>query len=119
MTIQYIYLLLEPEFIKTKESIFMIKKSTQPKFVKLKGSKDSVLLMQICCCNYVEFENQIIELFKKKYIQRKDIGIKYFEGDYKEMMGDIVMIHRRGDFYWKDDEKISTNKKQQLNSNTP
>ena len=54
--------------------------------------KGSILLFQMICsdCNYNE--KQIIELFKNKYIHRKDIGNEYFEGDYTQMMDDIYLI---------------------------
>ena len=38
------------------------------------------------------FENKIIKKFKIKYIQRRDIGREYFEGNFEMMMDDIYII---------------------------
>jgi hypothetical protein len=87
MMTNYIYLLQEREFIKTKENVYkigMTKKENCKRFNQY--PKGSILLFQIICNNCKNIETQIIELFKEKYIQRRDIGSEYFEGSYKNMI---------------------------------
>ncbi len=87
---QYIYLLQEREFIKTKEHVYkvgMTKKENYERFNQY--PKGSVLLFQIICDNCKNIENQVIKLFKQNFKLRKDIGNEYFEGEYKNMI-DII-----------------------------
>jgi hypothetical protein len=87
MMSQYIYLLQEREFIKTKENIYkvgMTKKENHKRFDQY--PKGSVLLFQMICNNCKNIERQIIKLFKEKFTRRTDIGNEYFEGDYKVMI---------------------------------
>lgn len=87
---EYIYLLQEREFIKTKESIFKIGKSKQKNDKRSSQyPKNSNLLLHTSCSNCAKYEKQLIALFKIKYKQRTDIGTEYFEGDYKQMKKDI------------------------------
>jgi hypothetical protein len=93
MNTQYIYLLQEREFIKTKESIYKIGKTKQENDKRFRQyPKDSILLLQIICNDCNQYESDLISLFKLKYIHRKDIGNEYFEGNYKEMICDIYNI---------------------------
>jgi hypothetical protein len=90
MMSQYIYLLQEREFIKTKEYVYkvgMTKKVNHERFNQY--PKGSVLLFQIICDNCKNIENQVIKLFKQNFKLRKDIGNEYFEGEYKNMI-DII-----------------------------
>ena len=87
MMTNYIYLLQEREFIKTKENVYkigMTKKENCKRFNQY--PKGSILLFQIICNNCKKMETQIIELFKEKFNQRRDIGSEYFEGSYKNMI---------------------------------
>ena len=89
----YIYLLQEREFTKTKENIYKIGKTTQPNNVRFgQYPKGSILLLQLICINCNITEKNIITAFKQKYIQRKDIGHEYFEGDYIDMIQNIFDI---------------------------
>ena len=93
MKAEYIYLLREREFIKTKENIQKVGKSTQKQLKRFKQyPKNSILLCQIMCSDCDAMEKKILELFKKKYIRCKHIGNEYFEGDYKSMIRDINSI---------------------------
>lgn len=86
----YIYLLQEREFIKTKEPIYKIGKTRQKHNDRLKQyPKGSKLLLQISVDDCDKFERDIIKLFREKYKWRKDIGHEYFEGNYNEMIKDI------------------------------
>ena len=96
----YIYLLQEREFVKTKENIYkigMTKKENHKRFNQY--PKGSILLFQMICYDCKCMERIIMELFKKKYSQRKDIGNEYFEGNYKDMIDDIyTTIKNESDF---------------------
>ena len=83
----YIYLLQEREFIKTKENIYKIGKTTQQNNNRFKQyPKGSILLFQIICSNCHKIEKNLIYIFKQQFKQYNDIGREYFEGDYKLMM---------------------------------
>jgi len=89
---EYIYLLKEREFIKTKENIYkvgMTKKENLKRFNQY--PKNSILLFQMICNNCKNMENFIIKKFKETFKQRKDIGNEYFEGEYKLMI-DIIYL---------------------------
>jgi len=86
----YIYILQTREFINAKNNIYKIGKSGQENLKRFNSyPKGSKLIMQVICsdCNIVE--KNIIDLFKEKYTQKKDIGTEYFEGDMYQMMDDI------------------------------
>jgi hypothetical protein len=89
---QYIYLLQEREFIKTKEHIYkvgMTKKENYERFNQY--PKGSVLLFQMICNNCKNMEKLVLTKFKETFKQRKDIGNEYFEGEYKVMI-DIIYL---------------------------
>jgi hypothetical protein len=89
---QYIYLLQEREFIKTKEYVYkvgMTKKENHKRFNKY--PKSSVLLFQMICDNCNKMEKLVLKKFKETFKPRKDIGNEYFEGDYKDMI-DIIYL---------------------------
>ncbi len=89
---EYIYLLQEREFIKTNENIYkigMTKKENLGRFNQY--PKGSILLFQMICNDCKNSETQLISIFKDKYIQRKDIGTEYFEGNYRNMIDTIYI----------------------------
>ena len=91
--VEYIYLIQEREFINAKKEIYKPGRTAQEngkRFVSY--PKDSKLLLQIACKDCLMTENIILKQFKEKYKQRKDIGREYFEGNYEEMMNDIMTI---------------------------
>ena len=92
MMSQYIYLLQEREFIKTKEHVYkvgMTKKENHERFNQY--PKGSVLLFQMICNNCKNMEKLVLKKFKETFKQRKDIGNEYFEGEYKDMI-DIIYL---------------------------
>jgi hypothetical protein len=90
-TNEFIYLLCEREFTKTGENIYKIGKSTRQELARFSDySKGSLLLFYCICSNASIAETNIIGVFKVKYIQRRDIGIEYFEGNYITMIEDII-----------------------------
>jgi uncharacterized C2H2 Zn-finger protein len=102
MNTQYIYLLQEREFIKTKESIYKIGKTKQENNKRFNNYPNgSILLLQIICIDCDKCENLVMKLFKSKYIHCKEIGNEYFKGDYKEMINDIynIIYNENNDIY--------------------
>ena len=92
MMTQYIYLLQEREFRKTKEYVYkvgMTKKENLERFNQY--PKGSVLLFQMICNNCKNMEKLVLKNFKETFKQRKDIGNEYFEGEYKDMI-DIIYL---------------------------
>jgi hypothetical protein len=86
----YVYLLQEREFIKTNEKIYKVGMTQKENFERFNQyPKGSILLFQIICHDCKNMEVQVIKQFKEKFIQRKDIGSEYFEGNYKSMI-DII-----------------------------
>ena len=81
----FIYMLMEREFIKSGESVFKIGFTARDIFARgngyPKGSK-------IYCCMPVANnpENNLIREFKKQFKHRPDIGNEYFEGKFRDMV---------------------------------
>jgi len=87
----YIYLVKEREFIKTNENIYKIGRSKQENTKRfLQYPKGSELIIQARCIDCIKTEKIIIDLFKKKFIHRRDIGNEYFEGNNIIMQ---IIIH--------------------------
>jgi hypothetical protein len=90
---EFIYLLQEREFIKTKEPIYKIGKTKQEKLKRIKSYPNgSELLFYIVCNNCDEIEKTIINKFKNHYIHKKEFGNEYFMGDYNSMIDTIYNI---------------------------
>lgn len=82
--LSFIYILKEREFVKTKESIFKIGYTTRDIGARSNGyPKGSKIYLTLPVMGNPEAE--FIELFKKNFTQRTDIGTEYFEGNFKEM----------------------------------
>ena len=91
--LHYIYLIQLREFIKLKEPIFKVGRTTQYNFKRFyQYPKGSTILFQMICEDSNKTEQEIIINFKKKYILRKDIGNEYFEGNFINMIDDIYKI---------------------------
>jgi hypothetical protein len=99
ITIHYIYLLIEREFIKSGESIYKIGRS------KRSHKKTTLLTQRICeypkgskciLCRIVNncywAEATIKKVFGQKFINRPDIGTEYFEGDIELMKLEFIKI---------------------------
>lgn len=89
----FIYLIIEREYIKNKEDIFKVGKTTQKRLKRFdKYTNGSILLSYNRCNDCHTSETELIKLFKKKYKQRLDIGLEYFEGNHEDMIDDIYSI---------------------------
>lgn len=91
--ISYIYLLQLREHRKLKLPIFKVGKTKQENHKRFdQYPKNSLLLLQTICTDCDTSEMEIKKLFKTKYTQCTDIGVEYFNGDYKQMILDIYNI---------------------------
>lgn len=94
---EYIYLLQEREFVKSGENIYKIGKTKQPNLCRILNYPiGTILIIQLRCKDCDEKEKEIINHFKQKYKQRRDIGSEYFEGDCDEMSDDIIDFIKNG-----------------------
>lgn len=92
-TTNFIYLIIEREYIKNNEDIFKIGKTTQKRLKRFdKYKSGSILLSYNRCTDCHKSEKEIIKFFKIKYKQRLDIGLEYFEGNHEDMIDDIYSI---------------------------
>ena len=88
-----VYMVKEREFTKTNEEVIKVGYSNQEDFKRFKKyPKGSLLLFHVYTENGKLCETEIIKEFKKLFIQRKDIGNEYFEGDYNVMRRIIIDI---------------------------
>jgi hypothetical protein len=92
-TFGYIYLIQLREFLEKGEDVYKVGMTCQPgnkRFVSYpKGSK---LFYQVTCDNCLKAEKLIIQKFKEKFVQMKDIGTEYFKGNHVEMFDIIYAI---------------------------
>ena len=87
---EYIYLLQEREFYVSQQPVYKIGKTKQPNHKRfLSYPKGSVLLLQRICRDCDQEEQRLLQIFKEKFSQRRDIGTEYFEGDQERMMDEI------------------------------
>jgi hypothetical protein len=90
---EFIYLIKEREFIKTKELIYKIGKTKQENLQRIKSYPNgSILLLYIITNDCDKKEKLIIQKFKEHFIHKKDIGNEYFMGDYNHMINIILSI---------------------------
>ena len=93
MEIGYIYVIIEREFIKTNESIYKIGKTGQEKFKRFNQyPKNSILLYYQKCDDYENMERIILERLKSKFVQKKNIGNEYFNGNIIDIVKEIVKL---------------------------
>jgi phage/plasmid-associated DNA primase len=109
----YIYLIREREFIKMNEEVYKIGRTQQTNYNRFKDyPKGSKLIFHIECSNCITLEQELIKIFKEKFIQRRDIGIEYFEGNVnimKEYIYNLCTNHNKHEIIHKDkiiDEQI-------------
>lgn len=89
----YIYLLQEREFVESNKNIFKIGMSKTNNYTRFKQyPNNSILLFQMKCENAVLIEKYIIKNFKNMFINKREIGNEYFEGDKTLMVDKIYNI---------------------------
>lgn len=83
-TEEFIYLIQLREFIKTDESVYKIGRTKQSYEKRIKSyPKGSRLLLYHPVDDCVATETKIKQYLCKTFIQRRDLGLEYFEGDCK------------------------------------
>ena len=91
-----IYLLKTREFVNSGQNVFKIGKSSKPGTTRTSDyPKGSILYFLITVVN-----EDLIDLFSIEFVQKKEYGNEYFEGDYKKIIRFMLEIID-------DEEKIS------------
>ena len=90
---EYIYLIKAREFVNSNENVYKVGRTSQDQYKRFHGyPKGSLLLFHMNCKNSIKMERLVLEKFKNKYTQRKDIGREYFEGEHKTMIRIIFEV---------------------------
>lgn len=85
-----IYIIWEREFITLSQPIYKIGKTKQKGLKRFNAyPKFSSLMSILQSEDITRDERYLVNLFKGKYTQRRDIGREYFEGNIIEMIEDI------------------------------
>jgi hypothetical protein len=82
----FVYLLIEREFISSKQNVFKIGKSIDVMKRFRSYPKGSKLLSISLCKNHHNSEKHLKKVFMEKFIHREDIGQEYFEGDLYDVV---------------------------------
>ena len=99
MADNYIYLLQEREFIRLNENTYKIGKTETTNLTRFNQYPNgSRLIFQTICNNCHNIEKKIIKIFKNKFIQKKEYGNEYFNGNYMEMIDIIYNIIKNEDY---------------------
>ena len=85
-----IYLLREREFARLNENVYKIGKSVNVKNRTNAYPKGSDIELAISCKDSLKCERQLLEIFKKTFVQRTEYGREYFEGDKHKMIAIIT-----------------------------
>jgi hypothetical protein len=113
-----IYLIHTREFIKSNENIYKIGRSNNIECRIRNYPKGSNVLFIMKCKNSTLCEDNLINLFKKKFIQSKYYGNEYFEGDEDLMIDEIykyLSIHNKGRGNTKTKAKAKAKAKAKIN----
>ncbi len=90
---EYVYIIQEREHLNAQKNIYKIGKTKRPPSERIKeypkGSKPITFLL-VNDCN--ECEKELKTEFIKKFIQRKDIGVEYFEGELDDIVDMFLQI---------------------------
>ena len=122
ITTNYIYLLQLREFVKTKENVYKVGRTTQENHKRFaQYPKGSVLLFQMICNDCVRIEKDVLEKFRQNFKQRKDLGNEYFEGDYRNMIDIIYLTVKSssGEVTKEEKKEYKDDKKLKINDATP
>lgn len=82
----YLYLLKEREFRKTHESIYKIGRTVHWRNRFTAYPKDSLVIAFHYMDDILNVEGELIDSFDTQFLQRKDIGREYYEGERRCMM---------------------------------
>jgi hypothetical protein len=93
MAHNYIYLIHIREFVNSGDNVYKIGKTKQFDLKRFKSYPNGSDLLFHCFCDNCDIsERDIINMFDKKYIKRKEFGNEYYEGNYRSMIYDIFTI---------------------------
>jgi len=95
MIVEYVYLLIEREFIHKNEPVYKIGQTTNLKNRMRAYPKNSNLVLSFIVNDCKRIEKSIKRAFKTKFKQRLDIGTEYFEGNPEELKSafeEIVLV---------------------------
>ena len=82
----FIYLLKEREFVKSKEQVYKLGKTQNPRNRLAAYPKGSMILFLTNCNDCGIAEREILAKFRTIFIQRPDIGREYFQGNHFDML---------------------------------
>ena len=85
-----VYLLIEREFMASKQNIFKIGRSVNVCNRTKRYPKGSQLLVVLPCIDSCVSECNIQKVFSEKFIQRKDIGSEYYEGPPNAIIKEFI-----------------------------
>lgn len=86
-----IYLLQEREFIHKNQNVYKLGKTKQENVRRIQSyPKGTDLIFCTKCDDCDTAENDLIQIFKTKFIQQTEIGREYFKGDLNEMRSEII-----------------------------
>ena len=89
----YIYLLREREFVKSGEECYKIGRTSQEPAKRFKSyPKGSEIILYVEVDDSIAAEKQLLTLFKKEFLQRKNYGLEYFHGDKNKMIIAIITV---------------------------
>ena len=87
---EYIYLIMEREFIESNKNIYKIGRTKQKNLDRLhQYPKQSILLFQIACIDSIVCEKNLKQIFSEIFIKHPEIGTEYFQGNPNQMI-DII-----------------------------
>jgi len=96
LSTEYIYLLIEREFINTNKNIYKIGRTKKVNLERFNQyPKQSILLFQIKCLDCVVAEKNLKEIFSNKFIKHPEIGSEYFQGNADDMIDTIYNYLRK------------------------
>jgi hypothetical protein len=108
-----IYLIIEREFLKTKENIYKIGRTSQEGLDRIKQyPKGSKLILYLESKDSLEDEKELIKIFELKYKCMRDIGREYFEDNSKNIIYDITKYFT--DKYYQESKNNESNLNEQI-----
>jgi hypothetical protein len=87
-----IYLLQEREFVKSGENVFKIGRTINFKSRMCDYPRGSKIVKVTNIFDATKAEKELLLIFEKTFLQRKDIGKEYFEGQSNQM-GTVIDIY--------------------------
>ena len=86
---EYIYIIKEREFVISKENVYKLGMSKNVKNRMSDYPKGSQIKDITAVINAKKSEEDLLDIFKKMFLQRTDIGKEYFQGDLQCMRNEI------------------------------